>query len=121
MTRISTIRETADMRERRKIFRVEWNSLAEIYNREGSLDRLCLVSNFSSIGAKIVNLDPSALPDEFTLRISPRGIARTCRVIWRSEDALGVEFTNSAKSSTNPAPRRRRTRSLAGSSQAVIR
>jgi hypothetical protein len=100
------------MRERRKNFRVEWNSLAEIYDRDGHLDRLCVVRNFSNTGATIVNLEPDALPDEFTLRISPKGNARACSVIWRSKDALGVAFTIDAKASTKPVPRRRRKRVL---------
>ena len=109
------------MRECRKNFRVEWNSLAQTYNRDGSLDRLCVVSNYSNTGAKIVNLDPGALPDEFTLRISPRGVAHRCQVTWRSDDALGVSFTNDVKSSSRPAPRQRRTRLLAGSSRIAVR
>jgi hypothetical protein len=35
------------------------------------------------------------IPDEFKLRITPgEGRARTCRVIWRTDDSLGVEFTD---------------------------
>jgi hypothetical protein len=41
-------------RERRKHFRVEWNSPATIY--DGQLPRCCIVSNFSNGGAKIVGV-----------------------------------------------------------------
>ena len=34
---------------------------------------------------------PRTIPDEFRLR-TPLGDRRSCRVIWRTEDALGVEF-----------------------------
>ena len=51
------------MRERRKNFRVEWNSPATICDREGVFARFCIVRNFSNGGAKIVDPDPSALPD----------------------------------------------------------
>jgi hypothetical protein len=33
---------------------------------------------------------------EFRLR-TPLGDRRSCRVIWRTEDTLGVEFTNQIK------------------------
>src|SRR5471030_1836668 len=81
------------MRERRKSFRVEWHSAAEIYDRDGRFVRLCIVSNFSNGGAKIIGLEPSTIPDEFLLRISPRVRAQRCHVTRRSKDGLGVEFT----------------------------
>jgi hypothetical protein len=81
------------MRERRKSFRVEWNSAAKIYDRDGRFARLCIVSNFSNGGAKIIGLEPSTVPDEFILRISPRCRAQKCHVTRRSKDGLAVEFT----------------------------
>jgi PilZ domain-containing protein len=79
-------------RERRKNFRVEWNSPAMIYNHNGRAARPCVVSNLSNGGAKIVGVRPETIPDEFLLRVSPHSRARRCRVLWRSRDALGVEF-----------------------------
>ena len=79
-------------RERRKNFRVEWNSPATIYNCNGRSARPCVVSNLSNGGAKIVGVRPETIPDEFVLRVSPHSRARKCRVLWRSRDALGVEF-----------------------------
>ena len=81
------------MRERRKNFRVEWNSSAKIYDSRGRFTGRCIVSNFSNGGAKIIGLEPSTVPDEFILRISPRGRAKRCRVVRRFRDGLGVEFT----------------------------
>ena len=43
------------MRERRKSFRVEWNSAAKIYDLDGRFARPCVVSNFSNGGAKIAS------------------------------------------------------------------
>jgi len=91
------------MRERRKNFRVEWNSAAKMYDRDGRFARLCIVSNFSNGGAKIIGLEPSTVPDEFILRISPRGRAQRCHVIRRSKEGLGVEFTAGAKGTSEPA------------------
>ena len=80
-------------REQRQNFRVEWNTAARIYTSDGAPARLCIVSNLSNGGARIVGIEPETLPDAFLLRISPRA-SRTqqCRVIWRSKDALGVQF-----------------------------
>jgi PilZ domain len=86
------------MRERRNNFRVEWNSAARIYDCDGHFTALCIVSNFSNGGAKIVGLEPGTVPDEFILRISPRTRAQRCQVVRRSRDGLGVKFTDSAKS-----------------------
>jgi hypothetical protein len=89
----STLFENTNMRERRKNFRVEWNSPARIYDNHGRLTGRCIVSNFSNGGAKIIDLEPPTVPDEFILRMTPRGRAKRCRVIRRSKDGLGVEFT----------------------------
>jgi hypothetical protein len=96
------------MREHRKNFRVEWNSPGAIYDRNGRFARRCIVSNFSNGGAKIVGLDPSTVPDEFILRLSPHGHAHRCHVAWRSMDGLGVEFIDSAKGTNEPVIGRRR-------------
>jgi hypothetical protein len=96
------------MRERRKNFRVEWNSQAKIYDRRGRFARPCLVSNFSNGGAKIVSLEPRTIPDEFTLRISPHGRLQERHVTWRSKDGVGVEFTDEARGANELAPGRRR-------------
>ena len=98
------------MRERRKNFRIEWNSPGKIYHRNARFARHCIVSNFSNGGAKIVGLEPSTVPDEFILRISPHGHDHRCRVTWRSKDGLGVEFAGDAKGIREPAIGRRQKR-----------
>jgi hypothetical protein len=88
-------RNTQMRQDRRKNFRVEWNSPSRIYDVGRHLERPCIVSDFSSGGAKITGVRVRTIPDEFKLHITPdRGRARTCRVIWRTDDALGVEFTD---------------------------
>ena len=82
-------------RERRKTFRVEWKSPSTIYDVDRHLERPCIVSDFSNGGAKITGVRVWKIPDEFKLRIvQDQGRARRCRVIWRTDDALGVEFTD---------------------------
>ena len=72
---------------------VEWNSPATIY--EGQLARPCIVSNFSNGGAKIVGVKATTMPDEFLLCITPgHGRTHKCRVRWRSDDAIRVQFTD---------------------------
>jgi hypothetical protein len=91
-------------RERRKGFRVEWHSPATIY--QGKLARPCIVSNFSNGGAKITGVRAATIPDEFALRItSYDSRIRKCRVLWRSDDTLRVEFTDSVTSTKEPAVR----------------
>jgi len=79
-------------RERRRNFRVEWHSPATLYDCDNCLPRSCIVSNFSNGGAKISGVRPATIPDELMLSLSPRSRARKCRVVWRSDDAVGVEF-----------------------------
>jgi hypothetical protein len=81
-------------RERRKNFRVEWNSTATIY--DDKLIRPCILANFSNCGARIDGIEANTVPDEFTLRFTrgPRG-SRRCRVLWRADHTLGVAFIDS--------------------------
>src|SRR5208282_995379 len=97
MSAILCYSETANMRERRKNFRVEWNSPGKIYHRNGRFAGLCIVSNFSNRGARITGVEPGTVPDEFILRIFPHGCTHECHVTWRSKDGLGVEFAGDAK------------------------
>lgn len=95
-------------RERRKSFRVEWHSPATIY--DGKLARPCIVSNFSNGGARIVGIRAATIPDEFGLRLTFRdNRIRRCRVLWRSDDAVRVEFidriTNIAESTAKNTTR----------------
>ena len=89
-------------RERRKSFRVEWHSPATIY--QGILARPCIVSNFSNGGAKITGVRATTIPDEFALRITSHDSRiRKCRVLWRSDDTVRVEFTDRVTSAEEPA------------------
>jgi hypothetical protein len=78
-------------RERRKNFRVEWNSPATIHDSERNLGRPCILSSFSNGGAQITGVRANTIPDEFALQIT-RDDVRKCRVIWRTDDTLGVRF-----------------------------
>ena len=93
------------MSERRKNFRVEWQSPALIY--EGDWSSPCILSDFSNGGAKISGVAASAAPERFMLRIrrGPNGVRR-CQVLWRTGDCLGVEFIEALTSDAHPASQR---------------
>jgi hypothetical protein len=79
--------------ERRKNFRVEWNSPATIYDVERRLDRPCILNNFSNTGAKITGVRADTIPNEFLLSITASRTHK-CRVLWRSNNSVGVEFSD---------------------------
>lgn len=89
---ITSCGATTNMRERRTNFRVEWNSAAKIFDRNGRFARRCIVRNFSNGGANIIGPDPSTIPNEFILCISTNIRPQMCHVVWRSTDQLGVKF-----------------------------
>ncbi len=94
-------------RDRRRSFRVEWNSTAMIY--DGTMARPCILTNFSNGGAKITGVVVSTVPDEFSLRITPHSRPHRCRVLWRAEESLGVLFIDRAVPvAAPPATRRQR-------------
>ena len=80
--------------ERRKNYRIQWHSQAMISGRDGDWSAPCVLSDFSNGGAKISGLDVRHVPDQFVLRMA-RGVRpRNCRVLWRSTQAICVEFTD---------------------------
>ena len=53
----------------------------------------CSVHDVSETGARIETARPEAVPDRFTLLLTPHGFPRReCRVVWRREGLLGVTF-----------------------------
>jgi hypothetical protein len=72
---------------------------AKLFAGLGSPLRDCMLTDISEHGARLAFEAPKEAPDEFTLLLAPRGGAyRQCRVVWRAEKELGVEF-DMAKSS----------------------
>jgi hypothetical protein len=79
--------------DRRKSFRVEWTSPASIDLGDGSPRLPCVVKNLSNGGARIASA--KVLPDDFILRLTPgRCRPRSCHVVWRRDDEVGVQFTD---------------------------
>lgn len=61
----------------------------------------CQMSDVSEAGARIAVLYPKSAPQEFLLLLST-DLLRWCRVIWRSEQEIGVSFIDPPKSLTEP-------------------
>jgi PilZ domain len=80
--------------ERRRNYRIQWHSRAMISSCDGDWSSPCVLSDFSNGGAKISGPSVRHVPDQFFLRMA-RGVRpRNCRVLWRSTEAIGVEFTD---------------------------
>jgi hypothetical protein len=79
--------------ERRKYFRVTWNLPATIYDVGRHLERPCILSDLSEGGARLSGVRANTIPDEFRLR-TPLGDRRTCHVVWRTDNELGVSFAD---------------------------
>jgi hypothetical protein len=79
--------------ERRQHSRVAWVSPGRIDLADGEAPRPCLVHDLSNGGARLNLPDAAALPERFTLYLAARrGGPRECRVVWRTNRAVGVEF-----------------------------
>jgi hypothetical protein len=83
--------------ERRKNLRVMWNVPATIYDVERHLERPCILSDVSGSGARLSGVRANAIPDKFRLR-TPLGDRHSCYVVWRTDNELGVRFTDRSES-----------------------
>ncbi|HEV1998886.1 MAG TPA: PilZ domain-containing protein [Xanthobacteraceae bacterium] len=52
----------------------------------------CVVRNLSDTGASLEVASPMGIPDAFDLMFEGDDSVRRCRVIWRKETKIGVEF-----------------------------
>ena len=80
--------------------RVEIRYVAWIEMNDGVPIRDCIVRDISARGAKlgIITSTLKAIPNEFTLRLSPDGrVGHRCRVVWRSDENIGVTFLHTAE------------------------
>jgi hypothetical protein len=89
--------------ERRKNFRVEWNTAGKVVVN-GRVICSCIISNLSNGGAKISEVVTAEIPDRFVLHFSELITPRLCQVSWRRDNELGVQFPTSAKGGRPKAP-----------------
>jgi hypothetical protein len=81
------------MDERRKVVpRARTLKLGKIIfnNRSSTID--CTVRNLSVRGAKLIVGTQVGIPAAFDLTLTADGSSRPCKVIWRKEGEIGVEF-----------------------------
>ena len=79
------------MNERRKAQRFRALKAGTItVNRAGGIS--CRVRNMSPIGACLEVASQIGIPDDFVLMVSYDKFKRHCRVIWRADARIGVEF-----------------------------
>ena len=107
--------------EKRKNLRRSITYPAFIDLGDGSPAIECTLCDASQEGAQLAVADPDSVPDEFILALSSDGAARRrCRVAWRTEDQVGVEFLKDLKKSAapmrTPAMRSQRSASSADAS-----
>ncbi len=84
--------------EQRKQRRASLRHVAHVLADNGTEQHVCIVRDVSDTGARLQFTDAAAVPNRFTLalrsRYRPR---RRCRVVWRTDKELGVEFTAPAR------------------------
>lgn len=60
------------------------------FDRAAGID--CVVRNLSETGACLEIASPIGIPDDFTLVIKPEYLKRTCHIVWRTAQKIGVRF-----------------------------
>lgn len=85
-------RHNRDMQERRSAQRHRTFKGGSIsFDRFAGLE--CVVRNLS-IGGACLEIDcPGCLPDDFSLIIRPENVRRSCHLVWRGDNRLGVSFS----------------------------
>jgi PilZ domain len=80
----------------------------------------CSLSDVSDYGARIDVEDSQSVPDRFFLLLSERGtVRRTCRVIWREPNRLGVTFERPAAAPNKKSGFAALRRAMAAESEAA--
>ena len=89
--------------EKRKNLRRSISYPAFIDLGDGSPTIECTLCDASQEGALLAVAEPDGVPNEFILALSSDGAARRrCRVAWRTEEQVGVEFLKDLKKNAPP-------------------
>ena len=89
-------------RNRRSV-RFGWSLPASIELDDGQQHERCLIKDISINGARILWPASMDLPDRIVLWIDRGGgIGHRCRVLWRQDDQVGLEFITGATVFTKP-------------------
>ena len=82
------------MEERRQVSRHRTFKSGKIVVLAGRSVVDCTVRNLSSQGALLVVTSLAGIPEKFDLVLATTGAHHACRVAWRGENRLGVEFVS---------------------------
>ena len=80
------------MEERRRFPRHRTLKSGKIVVQSGRWVVDCTVRNLSAKGALLTVPSLAGIPEKFELVLEATGAHHQCRVIWRGENRLGVEF-----------------------------
>jgi hypothetical protein len=78
--------------EQRRSLREKVQFAAWIDVGNGAAQRDCTVVDVSEDGARIMVASPAELPQEFYLVLSKHGTRRRCRLVWRSDEEVGMSY-----------------------------
>jgi len=93
MTAVIPATTAADVTERRKRPRLQISIPALIHIWDGVPPVRCTILNMSSRGSLLRLEAQAVVPDNFALFLIKTGaVRRDCRVVWRRDNFLGVEF-----------------------------
>ena len=91
MPRDSVETAKASTKERRKLPRKETIRGGTIVYGGDRRTMYCVLLNVSDSGAQLVPADIVACPDRFSLEVADQP-TRSCKIIWREQSHLGIEF-----------------------------
>jgi hypothetical protein len=77
---------------RRVAFPLGTSALGKIFVDEAFI-RSCTLHNISAGGACLQVYQPQDIPNMFHLVLDALNLKKPCRVVWRSRDKIGVEFS----------------------------
>jgi hypothetical protein len=80
------------MQERRKELRMQTLKVAKIALNDHASAIACTVSNLSLTGACLEVASPISVPETFDLIFDADKYRHPCRIIWRDEKRVGIEF-----------------------------
>ena len=79
--------------EHRRVQRTQVLKEAKIILNSHSSLLDCRVRNLTNFGACLQIASPIGIPQHFELTFDSARSSRLCRVIWQTNDQLGIEFT----------------------------
>jgi hypothetical protein len=107
-------------REHRRAKRLLKRQAAWISHGAGRSDVPCVLWDMSETGARLSAARSNFLPAGFKLLLTKdRRSQRYCRVVWRTDGQLGVQFIQGDNDDDDFAPRARRPRSTSSGSVAA--